>query len=107
MAVTPLTAGVVALIAHELGHIAVTLACGLRVTGAGISRKGLYIRRQKGTPKQNIAVALGGPLANLMLVFTGGGVIWITVNLVLVLVNLLPIPDSDGQHVLTEARRTQ
>jgi Zn-dependent protease len=98
---------VLAITLHELAHIALARACGLRVKGMGISWIGPYLVREQGTAAVNACVALAGPLANLMLALTFWGVapLFAQVNLILGAYNLLPfIPRTDGQHAWNALR---
>jgi Zn-dependent protease len=96
-----LIACLIALVVHELAHIAVALANGLRVKRVGISWRGPYVVREKGSPRVNACVALAGPVANLALT----AICWhfwplfAEVNLILGGYNLIPfIPKTDGRH---------
>lgn len=92
--------GVVAVVLHELSHVVVARAQGLKVRRIGVTWKGPYIVRESGTWLQNLRVSLAGPVANLLL----AALFWRIVpifglcNLVLGAFNLLPIPGSDGHR---------
>jgi len=103
-------ASVLALVAHELGHLSCALALNVKVRRAGMSWRGPYIVRERGTDIENLAISLSGPLVNLLLAAlvpmyvwaTGaGGVMFAFTNLALGVFNLLPIPSSDGARILS------
>ena len=91
-------AGIAALLLHELAHIAIALALRVKIYEVGISWKGPYLRRACGTAKQNLAITLAGPGANLWLAlfFRGVSPSFALCNLVIGVTNLLPLPASDG-----------
>lgn len=102
-----LIACVIALVAHELAHVALARACGLQVKRIGVSWRGPYVVREKGSPVANVCIALAGPVANITLALA----LWYTaplfarVNLILGAYNLLPfIPKTDGRHALQALR---
>jgi Zn-dependent protease len=88
------------LILHEAAHVSTALALGLRVKRIGVSLKGPYIVRERGTPWENALVSLAGPSVNLLIALF----YWdlapqlALINLVLGAFNLLPIPHSDGRR---------
>jgi Zn-dependent protease len=92
---------VVALVLHESAHLAMAYLTGVRVKHIGLSWKGPYIVREPGTPVQNTFISLAGPGINLVLCVLcwhlSGTFAW--VNGFLALVNLLPVPLSDGLRV--------
>lgn len=85
---------------HELGHVAAALVLKVKVHQVGISRKGAYIRREAGTAGQNLVITLAGPGLNLWvaLLFHHVSPHLAYCNLVIGVVNLLPIPGSDGSR---------
>ena len=95
------TSGVVACVLHEAGHIVCAKSLGVEVKQVGINWKGFYVRRSLGTPAQNLAITLAGPMVNVMLVL-----LWkmfpafALANLIVGVVNLLPIRNSDGSRAL-------
>jgi Zn-dependent protease len=102
---------VLAVLLHELAHLAAAFAIRVRVYQVGISWKGPFIRRESGTAIQNLAITLAGPGINLLLAFllhhiNPGFALY---NFVLGLCNLLPFPSSDGSRalsLLTTIRKT-
>jgi Zn-dependent protease len=93
--------GVLALGLHEAGHALAAVAVGVRVKGIGLNWKGLYLRREAGTPGRNLVISAAGPLTNLLLV-----VLWALwprfglANACYMLFNVLPLPGADGERVL-------
>jgi Zn-dependent protease len=96
---------VASLLLHEAGHMLVAMALGVPVREFGLCLGGAYNRR--GTARrrrQEILIASAGPLVNLLLI---GSLIMPLIgpqlafcNLVLCVVNLLPLPASDGLRIL-------
>lgn len=99
--------GIVAMALHEMGHVAAALALKVKVHQVGMSRKGPYIRRAPGTNVQNFGITLAGPGMNLCLavLFFHTSPHFALCNLVIGIVNLLPIPASDGSRALQLARK--
>ena len=93
--------GVIAMLLHECGHLFAALVLGLRIKNVGMKwNKGLYTVRQQGTPLQNLLVALGGPLANLILFAAASRVpLFGLANFCYALANMLPIEGSDGYRI--------
>jgi Zn-dependent protease len=93
--------GVLALALHEAGHALAALAVGVRVKGIGLNWKGLYLRREAGTPGRNLLISAAGPMTNLLLVVTWA---WWPMfglaNACYMLFNVLPLPGADGERVL-------
>jgi Zn-dependent protease len=93
----------VAVICHELAHVAVASALRVRVYQIGIAWKGLFIRREPGTVNQNLVITLAGPATNLLIALlwhrTNPG--FALSNFVLGLCNLLPFASSDGSRALS------
>jgi Zn-dependent protease len=101
---------VISLLAHELGHMVVGLLIGARVHAFGFCLFGTYIRRNKEDGLAEIMISAAGPLINLlivMLLWNQTGVLnWLAqMNLVLLVLNLLPAFNSDGQRLLQEMKR--
>ena len=101
---------VISLLAHELGHMVVGLLIGARVRAFGVCLFGTYIRRNKEEGLAEITISVAGPLINLlivMLLWNQTGVLnWLAqMNAVLLVLNLLPAFNSDGQRLLQEIKR--
>jgi len=103
-----LSACIAAVILHELGHLLVATAVGIRVKRVGIAWRGPYIVREQGRPLGNFCTALAGPALNLLLAV----VLWSSapqfslINLLLGAYNLVPfIPGLDGYNALVAYRK--
>lgn len=100
-----LIGGSLGLVLHEAGHALVTTLRGLRVRQVGICRRGLFVRRELGSPLDNMLIAAAGPAVNLLLCLTWH---WLPdvalANAVFAIVYLLPIPNSDGSHIVPALR---
>lgn len=93
--------GLLAMVLHELGHICVAQALGLKVKDIGLNWKGMYTVREAGPPEINLQVSLAGPLTNFALVALWSvSPVFGLANLVVGLCNVLPIPGSDGKRAL-------
>jgi Zn-dependent protease len=94
--------GLLAMVLHEVGHLAASFAVGLRVKDIGLSMKGLYIVRESGTPLKNLLVTLAGPLANicLLLISWKAADAFTLANMCVAICNLAPIKGSDGDRAL-------
>ncbi|MDT8067301.1 MAG: hypothetical protein ROO76_03965 [Terriglobia bacterium] len=101
---------IASLLLHELGHLAMAQALGVRVKAIGMCLKGAYLRRQRSPRARNeLLIAASGPLANLVLYFwlRDGDLVlqWVALmNLVLAGSNLIPIPGTDGARILESVR---
>jgi Zn-dependent protease len=98
----------IAVMAHEMAHVLVATAMGIRVKRIGVSWTGPYIVREQGPPLANFCTSLAGPLMNLLL----GVGLWTLspecglVNILLGGYNLLPfIPGLDGHRALAAYRQ--
>jgi Zn-dependent protease len=91
----------VSLVLHESAHLAMAYLAGVRVKHIGLSWKGPYIVREAGTPIKNTLISLAGPGINLLLCVLCWHLsqTFTLVNGFLALLNLLPIPSSDGLRV--------
>lgn len=93
--------GLLAMVLHEIGHLCVAQALGLKVKKVGFSWKGMYTVREAGPPEVNFQVSLAGPLTNLALMALWPvSPVFGLANLFVGLCNLLPIPGSDGRRAL-------
>jgi Zn-dependent protease len=107
------------LLAHELAHAVVAKASGYRVDGVTLSLLGGLTAWSGPAPPPHVAVriAAAGPATSAVLAcafvglgtLAGGltGVLWVgaAVNLFDALVNLLPVPTSDGRAIVRALRR--
>jgi Zn-dependent protease len=101
---------VISLLGHELGHMVVGLLIGARVRAFGFCLFGTYIRRNKEDGLAEIMISVAGPLINLLIVMLlwhqTGLLNWVAqMNAVLLVLNLLPAFNSDGQRVLQEMKK--
>lgn len=93
--------GLLAMVFHEIGHLCVAQALGLKVRHVGFSWKGMYTVREAGPPEINFQVSLAGPLTNLALMALWPvSPVFGLANLFMGLINLLPISGSDGSRAL-------
>ena len=94
--------GIAAMVLHEAGHVVTALALNVKVHKVGLHWKGPYIRRSSGTAAQNFVITLAGPGMNLWLalLFYRVSPHFALCNLVIGVVNLMPIPASDGSRAL-------
>src|SRR3569833_3954624 len=61
--------GVLAMLLHECGHLITAHMLGVRVKRVGFEwRKGIYIRREQGSPLESLLIALAGPVANIIMI---------------------------------------
>jgi Zn-dependent protease len=89
---------------HELAHVAAALCLGVKVKRFGLCWRGVYIVREAGTDWQNLLISLAGPVSNFVASYVSlavlhRGAIFCAMNLVIGLINLLPLPCSDGLRV--------
>ena len=96
----------VALTAHELGHILVARIFHVQVKKIGLSWTGPYVRRARTTGWREVAICLAGATVNLLLAVAFWNIShWFALfNLTAGVVNLLPITHSDGTHALEALR---
>ena len=98
------------LLLHEVGHMLAAVALGVPVREFGLCGRGAYNRRARsGSRRTEILISFSGPLMNLCLAFPSHylpviGNQLALYNLILCIVNLLPIPSSDGQRILRNLR---
>jgi stage IV sporulation protein FB len=94
------------LLLHEAGHMAAATFFGVPIRGFGLKLGGSYIKRAFATRRRDeIVIAASGPLTNLllavpMLFIPRLGPQLATCNLLLGIINLLPLPASDGLRIL-------
>jgi Zn-dependent protease len=101
---------VASLLLHEAGHILAATFLGVPVRELGLNIAGAYIRRARAATQQDeVLIAASGPLMNFCLILPLSFVPVIghhlaLGNLALGIVNLLPIPASDGLRILRALR---
>ena len=107
----PIGAALVAsLLLHEAGHILVATLLWVPVREFGLKLGGAYIRRAYATRRRDeILISAAGPLTNMALAIPLNfvphfGPQLAMCNIMLGLVNLLPIPSSDGLRILKTLR---
>jgi len=94
------------LLVHEVGHMLVAISLGVPVREFGLRLVGAYNRRAYADRRRDeIFIAAAGPLTNIVLTVPLSYIPTIGSQLalcsfVLGLVNLLPIPSSDGGRIL-------
>jgi Zn-dependent protease len=94
------------LLLHEAGHILAAAIFRVPVWEFGMEFRGTYIRRAPATRRRDeILIAASGPLVNLLiavpLIFVPRlGPQLAMCNLMLGVINLLPLPSSDGRRIL-------
>jgi Zn-dependent protease len=97
---------ILCLLLHEFGHMLTAVALGVPVSEFGLCVRGAYNRRaHSGRRRTEILISFSGPLMNLFLAFPSHYVPVIgnqlaLYNIMLCIVNLLPIPSSDGLRIL-------
>jgi Zn-dependent protease len=94
------------LLLHEVGHMLMASALGVKVAEFGIFLMGAYNRRDRGNSRRDeILISLAGPLMNFALLVPCfllpriGPEITLC-NLLLGLFNLLPLPSTDGWRIM-------
>ena len=90
------------MLAHEIGHILVARFYHVPVKGIGLNRFGIYIRRARARGWPEIATCMAGAAMNLTLavLFWKLNNWFALCNLMVGIVNVLPITNSDGSHAL-------
>jgi Zn-dependent protease len=94
------------LLLHEGGHLLAAAALNVPVRELGLEIRGTYLRRSQSTRRRDeILIAASGPLMNLLvvvpLIFVPRlGIQLALCNLLIGVVNLLPLPSSDGLRIL-------
>lgn len=104
------------LLFHEAGHLIAAKICGFKVRSCTIMPYGgeLHIvNRQKHPPSEQLMLAIGGPIATAILLFISLGLpipeqsTLVTIQCVLLLINLLPILPLDGGQALVSLVATE
>ena len=94
------------LLLHEVGHMLAAWALGVPVREFGLCLVGAYNKRAYATRRRDeIYISLAGPLMNILLAF---GLVFVPhigfmvalCSLELGLVNLIPLPSSDGLRIV-------
>jgi Zn-dependent protease len=90
------------LMVHEFGHALVARLYRVPVKKIGFHRMGIYIQRARTTGWPEVAICLAGATVNLLMAAAFWKMShWFGLfNLVVGIVNLLPISHSDGSHAL-------
>jgi Zn-dependent protease len=97
---------VVSLLLHEMGHMLAAIMLRVPVREFGLCLRGAYNRRAyAGRRRFEVLISAAGPLMNLFLVLP---LLYLPVigtklalcNLSICVVNLLPLPSSDGLRIL-------
>jgi len=101
------------LLLHEAGHMLMAMRLGVPVREFGLRMGGAYIRRACAKRRRDeILISAAGPLMNLLLTVPAlylhhiGAQIALC-NFLLGIVNLLPLPSSDGLRILRNVFNTQ
>jgi membrane-associated protease RseP (regulator of RpoE activity) len=98
----------IAVASHEGAHYLVARWLGVKTNGFRVNWRGIGLARDSGSPIQNFAITLAGPLANFLLTgtvflapwFGHLAIIIALVNFYIGGFNLLPFPGSDGMRAL-------
>ena len=96
------------IVIHESGHMLAAVMVGSRIKQVGISKAGPFVRRESArTPLRNAIVALAGPGINILTwaIFMAFRLPHAWIALVLGLMNLLPLPNSDLLKSLSYMQR--
>jgi Zn-dependent protease len=94
------------LLMHEAGHMLTATVLGVPVREFGLRLRGTYVKRAYAVRhRDEILIAASGPLMNFLLVIPfifvpRFGFQLAACNLLLGLMNLLPLPSSDGLRIV-------
>jgi Zn-dependent protease len=94
------------LLLHEAGHMLAAAFLGVPVREFGLELRGAYVRRAYATRRRDeILIAFSGPLMNLLIAVPLTFVPRLgpqlgMFNVMLAVINLLPLPSSDGLRIL-------
>lgn len=97
---------VVSLLVHELGHATAAALLAVPVYRIGLKFVGAYIHRKHATrPIHDVIITASGPLASLFLTvgsfFVPKVGVWLAEwNFAIVVLNLIPLPGTDGYRIL-------
>jgi membrane-associated protease RseP (regulator of RpoE activity) len=99
----------VCMLAHELGHVTVARYYHVPVRKLGFNWTGMYIQRARSSGWAEVSICLAGAAMNMTLALLFWNVnYWFALcNLIFAVVNILPIPHSDGTHALQAVRAMQ
>lgn len=96
-----LSAWLIAVLVHELSHIAALLACRVRICGIHFDAAGATIETAQITRQKEIICASAGPIGSLLLIFAYKLFPHIAVCALLQFIfNLIPFPEHDGGRIL-------
>ncbi len=98
---------VVAVLIHELAHVATASVLGVKIKRIGLAWRGLYIVREPGSHAHNLMITLAGPLSNLLTMAACLSLshvihvrmVWawlFATSQAVFVMNILPLPSSDG-----------
>ena len=96
----------VCLVIHELAHVLTASLFAVPVHGVGIRFKGAYtFRKYARRRRHDVMIAAAGPLANLVLMYFSFfvpkiGIFLAEWNCGIALMNILPLPGTDGSRIL-------
>ena len=96
----------VSLLLHEAGHMFAAKSLGVPVREFGLRLGGTYVKRARAVRhREEILIAASGPMMNFLLVvpfffIPRFGPQLAACNLAVGLVNLLPLPSSDGLRIV-------
>lgn len=94
------------LVIHELAHVIAASLFAVPVHGVGINLKGAYtFRKYARCRMHDVMIAAAGPLANLLLMYLSFfvpkiGIFLAEWNCGIAVMNLLPLPGTDGLRIL-------
>lgn len=94
------------LVIHEVAHVLTASFFAVPVQGVGIRFKGAYTSRKYARRRiHDIMIAAAGPIANLVLMYFSFfvpkiGIFLAEWNCGIALMNLLPLPGTDGSRIL-------
>jgi membrane-associated protease RseP (regulator of RpoE activity) len=94
---------ILSVLIHEAGHIVAAVIFGIQIKDIRLKLLGFAVVREHGPWFDGMLVALAGPFFNLAVAYILWGSIYepfVLANLCVGVVNLLPIPHSDGSHAL-------
>ena len=95
-------AAILAVLCHELGHVAAIFLCRKRITSISFGVIGAAIETEPMTYRQELLCASMGPLINFILfsICYRFNMVFGLVNLILLVYNILPVYPLDGGRML-------